>query len=89
VLKALHCYEQESCDQPSWPHSSARRVMERLMAAVFDRHPELGELLPSRSGITTTVHAYRQHPLYWVMPWPFSQLEDAAAYHYPEHAPPS
>lgn len=41
ILKAINCYQYQSCERPDWPESRAYQITERLRTAVLDRHPAL------------------------------------------------
>lgn len=83
VLKAISCYQYQTCERPDWPKSGAFRVTEALRAAILDRHPAYAELVPSRYGTGyADTFAYTQLPLYDAMPWGFDSLADAEAHRY-------
>jgi hypothetical protein len=39
VLKAISCYEYQTCEHPEWPESEAKRVCDRLRSAYIYRLP--------------------------------------------------
>lgn len=76
VLKALACFDYQSCEHPGWPSSEAHGLMEALHTAVLARHPELGERVTGHLGST---HRYVTLPAWQRAPWGIDTLESAAA----------
>jgi len=79
VLKAIGCYEYQSCERPDWQASDACKLCQLLTRAILAHHPELGTPVPSRYSPGGTEPAYRHHPAYQAAPWGYSQAEQALA----------
>ncbi|MGW4527793.1 hypothetical protein [Amycolatopsis sp. NPDC004378] len=73
VLKALRCFDYQSCEHPGWTDSDANKLMEALHAAILDRHPDLGERVNGPFGQT---HRYTTLPAWDSAPWGIDVLED-------------
>lgn len=73
VLKAIACFNYQSCEHPGWPDSRAHDLMVALHTAVLDRHPELGERVNGRFGETSR---YTTLPAWDSAPWGIEVLED-------------
>ncbi|GAA2678959.1 MULTISPECIES: hypothetical protein [Actinosynnema] len=73
VLKAVACFEYQSCEHPSWPDSEAHDLMEALHIAVLERHPDLGERVKGPFGET---YRYKTLPAWESAPWGIDVLED-------------
>lgn len=79
VLKAIDCYEYQSCEHPEWADSDAQRWMTRLREAIYTIAPRYCEPVPSRFSPGRMVPAYRLDAEYGQRPWLFSRLEDAVS----------
>jgi hypothetical protein len=74
VLKAVACYEYQTCEHEGWYDSRARDLMDQLHAAILERNPDLGERVNGHFGETfryTTLSAWDNAP------WGIDVLEDA------------
>jgi hypothetical protein len=71
VLKAIGCYEYQSCEHKGWDTSAAHRFVIKLEAAIAAQHPE-----------QFAEGAYRDNPIYDRAPWGFARLEQAHASNY-------
>jgi hypothetical protein len=78
VLRAIACFDYQSCEHEEWPDSKAHDLMDALHAAILQRHPDLGELVPGRSGKT---YRYTTLPAYGDAPWVIKVLEDVIPVH--------
>lgn len=81
VLKAIGCYDYQSCERRDWPRSRANALVTKLHDAIKDKHPELFETVRDTrymSGQAST-EAYHVHPVYDQAPWGFTALEQAFA----------
>lgn len=77
VLKAIDCYEYQSCEHPDWKGSQAHALCLALREAIYRRHPALAVPMPSRYGLDQTEPAYCHHPTYETAPWGFTSLAQA------------
>jgi hypothetical protein len=82
VLKAIGCYEYQSCERPDWDRSRAYKLVTRLRTAILEAHPELAKEVPSRWYEDRTEAAYLTHPVYDSAPWGFDDVEQAAEVNY-------
>ncbi|HEY3478495.1 MAG TPA: hypothetical protein VGL02_06290 [Streptomyces sp.] len=74
VLKALRCFNYQSCEHPGWTASTACQLMESLHAAILEQNPDLGERVHGPYGET---HRYTTLPAWDNAPWGIDRLEDA------------
>lgn len=88
TLKAVGCYEYQTCEHSGWVKSHARDLCAALEAAILQRHPDLAAPVPSRWEPPRTEPAYLTHPVWKAAPWGYSQLGDAEAHVYDEEADP-
>lgn len=79
VLKAIGCYEYQTCEHPEWEASAARRFTQRLEAAILAANPELAVQMPARYGGGGTEPAYYHHPVYEAAPWGYTDVKQALA----------
>lgn len=77
VLKAIDCYEYQSCEHPEWADSDAHAWMIRLRDAIYTATPRYRTPVPSRYSMGQTEPAYQHEAEYDRRPWLFSRLEDA------------
>jgi hypothetical protein len=78
VLKAVACFDYQSCEHPGWPDSKAHDLMEALHTAVLARHPDLGERVNGPFGET---YRYTTLPAWDAAPWGIEVLEDVIPVH--------
>lgn len=76
VLKAVACFQYQSCEHPGWPDSEAHDLMEALRTAILDRHPEFGERVRGPFGET---YRYTTLPAYARAPWGIETLDEAVS----------
>jgi hypothetical protein len=76
VLKALDCYEYQSCEHPGWKASDAKTLIDTIRGIIFTDHPEWAAMVP-RYGSTT--EAYHLLPEYDAAPWEVDSLDQVAA----------
>lgn len=79
VLKAIDCYEYQSCEHPNWPHSETYSWIAMLRDAIYAAHPKYAKPEPSRFSTGRLVPSYRNDPEYDRQPWECSRLNDALA----------
>ena len=73
VLKAVACFDYQSCEHPGWTASDAHELIEALHTAVLARHPDLGERVQGPFGET---YRYTTLPAWERAPWGIDVLED-------------
>lgn len=76
VLKAVACFEYQSCEHPGWPDSHAHDLMEDLHAAILERNPDLGVRVNGPLGET---YRYTTLPAWDNAPWGIDVLDDVIA----------
>lgn len=74
VLKAIGCYDYQTCEHPGWDDSEARTLTGRLHDAILDRHPKLAQIV---SGPFGAQPRYCNLSEYDRAPWGFDLLEQA------------
>ncbi|QFZ20551.1 hypothetical protein [Saccharothrix syringae] len=74
VLKAVTCFNYQSCEHPGWPDSEAHDLMHTLRTAILERHPDLGERVAGPDGETDR---YTTLPTYDRAPWGIESLDQA------------
>lgn len=77
VLKAVDCYQYQSCEHPGWEDSDACAWVTRLREAIYTAVPRYSTLVPSRYSPGQVEPAYRHEDEYDRRPWLFSRLADA------------
>jgi hypothetical protein len=77
VLKAIGCYDYQSCEHPGWEKSRAHTLVRALEAKILAVHPDLAVEVPSRYELSRKVPAYSVSPEYDRAPWGFEDLMDA------------
>jgi hypothetical protein len=83
VLKAIACYDYQSCEHAGWNNSAARKLTGALDSAIAARHPALFEQVPDAMFRGTRMtDAYHQSPVYDRAPWGFTRLDQAHASNY-------
>lgn len=76
VLKALDCYDYQSCEHDGWASSAAAEFTTLLRLAVFTAEPALAKMIRDAhyaDGQKQT-NAYTAHPVYDQAPWGFTTL---------------
>ncbi|MEV3965210.1 hypothetical protein AB0M34_30735 [Nocardia sp. NPDC050193] len=76
VLKAIDCYEYQSCEHPEWEDSDAHTWVRRLREAIYTSAPRYRTPVPSHWA-GQMAPAYIHEDEYAQRPWPFTRLEDA------------
>jgi hypothetical protein len=74
VLKAIACYNYQSCEHNGWDDSEAHTLTDALRAAILKRHPELGETVQCWHGPGPR---YSALPEYEKAPWGFDVLDQS------------
>jgi len=78
VLKAISCYEYQTCEHPEWKTSTAKAVVDSIQRAAESRlSAKQTKTIRSRFG--ETVPAYKESDEYDAQPWGFDSLEQAVA----------
>lgn len=72
VLKAISCYDYQSCEHYEWDDSAARKRCVDLEHALQAKHPELAD------------DRINSNLVYRRAPWGFDDVEQAGAHNYPE-----
>lgn len=76
VLKALDCYEYQSCEHPGWEESDARKLCDAIRGIIFTDHPDWGQTV-NRYGYDQ--RRYTMLPEYGAAPWEVTSLDQVAA----------
>jgi len=85
VLKAIDCYDYQSCEHQGWGASRAAQFCTLLRLAVLAEHPELAAPVQSRHYHEPHMtNAYTEHPVYDKAPWGFDVLAQAYRANYDE-----
>lgn len=78
VLKALDCYEYQSCEHPGWKTSDAHTLINAVRGIIFTDHPEWArEIFTPGSDVSRP--AYTQSAEYSAAPWEVDSLDQVAA----------
>ncbi len=78
VLKALSCFNYQTCEHPRWPDSEAHKLTAALHTAILERHPDLAALVTGPYGET---YRYRTLPDWERAPWGIAVLDEAIPVH--------
>lgn len=76
VLKALDCYEYQSCEHPGWEESDARKLCDAIRGIIFTDHPDWEQTV-NRYGYDQK--RYTTLPEYDAVPWEVTSLDQVAA----------
>lgn len=76
VLKALDCYEYQSCEHPGWKTSDARALINAIRWIIFTDHPEWAQKV-RRYGAEALLYTTLSE--YDVAPWEVDSLDQVAA----------
>jgi hypothetical protein len=74
VLKAIDCYEYQSCESPDWDQTRAHAFITALRNIILGRHTDLGRQVPQRHDRNRTTEAYHYLPEYDTAPWEVDDL---------------
>ncbi|MDN5934193.1 MAG: hypothetical protein L0I24_24500 [Pseudonocardia sp.] len=83
VLKAIDCYEYQSCESPDWGQTRAHAYVTALRNVILGRHSDLAREVPSRYDRSQTEHAYKSTTEYGTAPW---EVDDLAQVTVERHA---
>ncbi|WNV83120.1 hypothetical protein [Umezawaea sp. Da 62-37] len=78
VLKALSCFDHQSCEHPSWPDSETHGLLSALHNAILTQHSELGDRVAGPLGET---YRYTTTPAWDSAPWGIEELDEATPTH--------
>lgn len=76
VLKAIDCYEYQTCESPDWDQTRAHAFVTALRNVILGQHADLGRQVPSRYDRSRTEYAYKSTTEYDTAPWEVSDLAD-------------
>lgn len=78
VVKAVSCYDYQSCEHPQWHTSTAKAVVESIHRAAEARMPaDMLELTPIPWAPKQLEPRYRLTDAYDALPWGFVSVEGA------------
>lgn len=78
VLKAVSCFDYQTCEHPGWPDSEVHGLTAALHDVILERHPDLAEQVSGPYGET---HRYRTLPAWESAPWGIEALDEAIPVH--------